>query len=644
MTRRKSAPPPTNGIKLIPLHRLKKSPRNARKVPHTKEEIEALAASIKAHGLLQNPVVEPELDRAEKPTGYFLVTVGEGRRQALLLRARRKEIGKAHPVRCMVDTDHDPFEISLAENTIRSAMHPADQFDAFYALHTKQGMRAEDIGARFGVTPAVVKQRLKLAAVSPGLIAAYRNGEMTLDQLTAFAITDDVAAQERVWAEIGRGAERQDILAALTHAQVPATDPRAIFVGPDAYRAAGGAVVQDLFDAEGGGYFADAELLLRLASEKLERLSAAIKAEGWKWVEVMPRFDHAAVADCRRIYPLPKELSKADQKKLDALEAEYEALEYDGTDEAAAAIARIEEAVAALQGEPIFDPADVTRAGTVVSLAHNGEPRIERGFIRSEDDSRPEKATRAKPAGGAAPLSEKLVTELTAYKTIVLRDALGGNPEAALTALTHTLALAACFRGAAEFSCIQVSGRSPNLLSFLPSIEESAPGQRVAARHEAWTTALPGDPAALWDYLLKQPSDQRLALLAHCVAFTVDAVQRSVHGEGQIIHADQVARVLGLDMAASWTPTATNYLSRVSKERILEAVREGVSPEAAENISTLPKAAMAEAAETRLAGRGWLPAPLRIPLAPPEDDCAKAKPKRPPARRARVAAAAAATR
>jgi ParB family chromosome partitioning protein len=163
----------------------------------------------------------------------------------------------------------------------------------------------------------------------------------------------------------------------------------------------------------------------------------------------------------------------------------------------------------------------------------------------------------------------------------------------------------------------------------------------VAARHETWTKALPGDPAALWDYLMEQSRDERLSLLAHCIAFTVDAVQRSVYGEGPVVHADQLVRALALDMTASWTPTAGNYLSRVSKERILEAVREGVSPEAADNIATLPKAAMAEAAEARLAGRGWLPAPLRIPPAPPQNDSGKAEPKRPASRRARVAAAAA---
>ena len=175
----------------IPLNRLKQSPKNVRKTPHPKADIEALAASIAAKGLLQNLVVEPEQDEKGKATGYYLVTIGEGRRLAHLLRAKRKEIRKTEPVRCVLDTAHNAHEISLAENVIRSAMHPADQFEAFAKLHNEEGMAAEDIAARFGVTPTVVKQRLKLGAIAPALMQAYRDEELNLDQLTAFAITDD---------------------------------------------------------------------------------------------------------------------------------------------------------------------------------------------------------------------------------------------------------------------------------------------------------------------------------------------------------------------------------------------------------------------------------------------------------------------
>jgi ParB family chromosome partitioning protein len=83
-------------------------------------------------------------------------------------------------------------------------MHPADQYEAFAKLHNEQGLSAEDIAARFGVTPAVVRQRLKLAVVSPTLIQLYRDGEMSLEELTAFTITDDHAKQEQVWAELPR--------------------------------------------------------------------------------------------------------------------------------------------------------------------------------------------------------------------------------------------------------------------------------------------------------------------------------------------------------------------------------------------------------------------------------------------------------
>lgn len=53
------------------------------------------------------------------------------------------------------------------------------------------------------------------------------------------------------------------------------------------------------------------------------------------------------------------------------------------------------------------------------------------------------------------------------------------------------------------------------------------------------------------------------------------------------------------------------YFGRVAKKRIVEAVREGVSVEAAWNIAGLKKQAMAEAAAQRLAGTGWFPELLR---------------------------------
>jgi ParB family chromosome partitioning protein len=630
MTKRKNAETPASGSTLfIPLNKLKKSPRNARKTPHPEADIESLAASIAAHGMLQNPVIEPEI-KDGKATGFYLVTIGEGRRQAQLLRAKRKQIAKAEPIRCVLETAQDAYEISLAENAIRSPMHPADQFEAFHALHTEKGASAEDIAARFGVTPAVVKQRLKLAAVSPLLLDAYRNEEMTYEQLSAFTITDDIAKQERVWEDIGSYSDRDDLLRALSEEHIAADDPRAVFVGADAYREAGGAILCDLFDEDGEGYFTDPELLFRLAAAKLETVAATVKAEGWKWIEVMPRYDHSAVSEFRRVYPKERILSPDEQAKREALEAEYTALEVEAgnNDDEDSLLnerfAAIEEELTALLGENAFDPSDIARAGAVVSLAHNGEPRIERGFVRKEDDDRPAKTAKsAKQPGEAAPLSEKLIAELTAYRTLALRDALGEAPDLALTVTVHALAAATFYRGSGAVSCLKITPHTAYLGSHATGIEETPLAQHLQARHERFAAQMPENPDDLWGFLCGMETAHQLALLAHCLSLTVDAVKVPKREDVAEDHADQLFQALDYDMASVWTPTAANYLGRVSKDRILEAVREGVSKEAAENLATLKKQAMAEAAEQRLKDRRWLPPVLRVPVAQPLGEAAE---------------------
>ena len=617
MSKKKPAAIPENGTVLfIPLNKLKKSPRNARKTPHTQADIEALAASIAANGMLQNPVVEPEIDAKGKPTGFYLVTAGEGRRLAQLLRAKRKQITKTEPVRCLIDTEHNAFEISLAENAVRSDMHPADQFEAFFALHAEHGMNAEDIAARFGVTPAVVRLRLKLAAVSPKLIQVYRDGDMNLDQLTAFAIVDDHAKQEAVWEALpGHSNDRDDILAALTEEQVRADDRRALFVGAKAYRAAGGAITRDLFVMEDAGYFADAALLNRLAQGKLQAVADTVKAEGWKWIEVMSSLDHGFAADMRRIYPKPAALSDEDQAKLDALEAQFNELSEDDTDEAQAECEKLEAEIAALTGPEQYRPEEIAIGGAIVSLSHDGEPRIERGFIRAEDDIREPAAKQKRTAqDGKAPLSDKLVAELTAHQTVALRDALAQQPDAALNAVVHALAGATFFPHGDRASCLHLSTHSAFLSGHAPGIAETQAAVRIGARHEAWAQRLPEQADELWAFVCALAEAEKLALMAHCASLSIDAVQVP-HSRERVpeAHVAQLTEATGLDMAANWKPTVASYFSRVSKDRILEAVSEAVSAAAADNIKSLKKGAMAEAAETRMADSQWLPPLLRTP-------------------------------
>lgn len=84
-------------------------------------------------------------------------------------------------------TDGLAEEDSLAENVQRAPLHPLDQFRAFQAMRDK-GRSKEEIAAAFFVAPGVVRQRLKLAAVSPVLLEAYAGEAMTLDQLMAFTV------------------------------------------------------------------------------------------------------------------------------------------------------------------------------------------------------------------------------------------------------------------------------------------------------------------------------------------------------------------------------------------------------------------------------------------------------------------------
>jgi ParB family chromosome partitioning protein len=265
-------------IHMIPLNQLVVSPANVRKTG-AKTRIEELAANIAAIGLLQNLQVRPT------DAGTYEVVAGSRRMAALKLLAKQKALAKDEPITCNVlGSGEDPVEVSLAENEMREAMHPADQFAAF-KQRVDAGQPVEDIAARFGVTPLVVRQRLKLACVSPKLMKLYKDGDMNLEQLMAFTVSDDHAAQEIAWAELAEWNRRpQTIRAHLTKTHVDADDRRVRFVTLDAYREAGGQIVTDLFESE--TYLADVALLDRLCAQKLEREGETVRAESWKWVEI----------------------------------------------------------------------------------------------------------------------------------------------------------------------------------------------------------------------------------------------------------------------------------------------------------------------------------------------------------------------
>lgn len=199
-----------------------------------------------------------------------------------------KSIAKTEEIACHVIEAEDAVEISLAENTVRQQMHPDDEYEAFKAL-ADHGKGPEEIAARFGCSPMMVKQRLKLASVSPWLMEAYREGKLNLDQMIAFAVSDDHAAREQVWASLPNwDSSPRTIRSHLMASNVEASDRRVKFVGLKAYKKAGRHVLRDLFQPGHKGYLADPVILDRLVTEKLEREAGRIKAEGWQWVVITP--------------------------------------------------------------------------------------------------------------------------------------------------------------------------------------------------------------------------------------------------------------------------------------------------------------------------------------------------------------------
>ncbi len=633
----------------IPLNKLKKSPKNARKTPHSEASIEAYAASIAAKGILQNLVVEPELDADGAATGFYFVTIGEGRRQAQLLRVRRKEIKKTEPVRCIIDTANDPHEISLDENVTRENMHPADQFEAFKKLADERGFGAEEIAARFGVTPHVVRQRLRLGAVSPKLMEIYRNGELALDQLMAFAIAEDHARQEAVYERLSYNRDASTIRRLLTETHVAATDRRAIFVGAEAYSEAGGTILRDLFTEDSGGYFEDVALLELLVTGKLGRVADTLReAEGWKWAQDHLDFPHAH--GLRRTYPHPVELSTEDQIALDAVQAEFNSwtdrheTDEELADEVDARFGELEAEIERLEAKrQAYDPDYIARGGAFIILNHDGTVRIERGFIRTEDErpqpeselagdasERPDAESNDGPSAkdGEADeeendslLSDILVRDLTAHRTLGLRLNLSEQPETAIVAATHALAAQIFYLGA-DVHVVGIEPVKTDLAGHADGIEDAPTGKAWADRHANWARQMPRDVTGLWSFVAELDHDSRMALFAHCVALTVNAVklpwERKPRAQAT---ADRLAEAVSLDMTGYWRPTVRTYFGRITKARILEAVREGVSHEAADRMADTKKPEMAEAAEQLLAATDWLPVLMRTSKAVQE--CAK---------------------
>ena len=235
----------------------------------------------------------------------------------------------------------------------------------------------------------------------------------------------------------------------------------------------------------------------------------------------------------------------------------------------------------------------MANAGVFVSIGADGDLRIERGYVRREDEAafatgpdrefrdgadRPAALGTVTVAGtpadsdetaseedGIKPLPDRLVAELTAYRTLALREALANDP----TWLSSPCSTpcASPFYRYGTCTCLEITAKSTGFGVQSPGLNDTALAQAINERQERWAKRLPENTAALWDMLLVLGGDDRMALFAHCASVSVNAVHEAWNrSPGRDAHANQLAHSVGLDLvAAGWAPTVENYFGRVTK-------------------------------------------------------------------------------
>lgn len=612
----------------VQLSQLKLSPLNARKTGAV--EVAGLAASIEAHGLLQNLSVTPS---ANDPDAFDVIAGGR-RLAALQLLQKEGRLASNFLVPIRLITDEAALEASTAENTLREAMHPADQFDAFKGMvDAKKSI--PDIAAHFGVPEVVVKQRLKLANVAPKLVQVYRDGGMDMAQLQTLALTDDQKLQEKVWfgpkSDHERGA--YNLRQALTNSKVRSDNHVARFVGLDAYEAAGGIVTRDLFSTRDEAYLSDRQLLDTLAMDKLEAIAQRERDEGWSWAVARisadydqlaeyphsgaePKFAKPGAEESARIVEINARLKKiealidADDEAEDDDQLEWEDREA-LTDESEA----LERERHSLSGGKEIWPADIKAKAGVVVFLDQGGLRVVRG--RLQPGQKVDKtggvtgapSTAGEPKAKKPELSQDMVLRLEMHRAAAIREHIAANHAGALTLLLATLVTRLITTSASQTDLglsprdghsdaeVQIRGKYSDL-------GKSPARKAIDDRIAKWKKdGMPSKAADLYAWIEKLTDPKRLELLALATALTL--------GTPTGVRGDALVTRFGVDMAKWWQPTPITYLELVPKALLAEAVADVAGKAAGESVLAMKKdAAMVEAAKT-LNGTGWLPKPLR---------------------------------
>ena len=652
---------PEREIRDIPLSQLELSPDNVRKTPADNSAFTELKASIAAHGLLENLIARSMGPGADGIARYAVIAGGR-RLAAMQALAAEGALDEDHPVPCrMIGAIVAAEEVSLAENTVRAAMHPADQVEAFRRL-ADAGSTAGAIAARFGVSERTVEKRLRLGNAAPVLLEAYRAGEIDLETLMAFAVTTDQARQSAVWAAVSQQGYRPgawQIKRLLTENRVSATSAIAHFVGIEAYEATGGRIDRDLFaeEDERGIWLDDPDLLNKLAMDSLQAVARELETL-WKWAEARLDVDWSATASFGRVRPQPAEPTDGEKAEIERLRTRNDELanmDDDGwteelVEEAESNETRLDEIEAMIEARAVYRREDIAIAGCIATVGNDGELKLIQGLVRPED--MPARESGEVDAAGhddtgdeentisgidaptlAAPLASPGDAEAEARKEAGVGIGLADDLRAIRTAIVKSQ-LACDFEAAFDLLLFQLArgvfttGYHDDALDIRAAETPDRPAMRInddafdtinvgekhleidrAAQKLDWA-CLPDTEA--FAELRALPEQDKRTLFASCVARTLKG-QLAFEPKARPEVEATVAR-LDTDFAATirgnrdqvWT--ADLLWSRLRKDRILAVARETLGETWAQAEAKQKKADIAKAMQDAFAHGGGVPA------------------------------------
>ncbi|KML22903.1 hypothetical protein VL10_14460 [Leclercia adecarboxylata] len=613
-------------IEMVPLSALVKSPLNVRTIPYPVESVRDLADTILAIGLIQNLVVHT------LPEGLSGVAAGGRRLAALQLLLSEQRIDAGYRVIVKRVSDELAVVASMVENNQRVAMHPAEQISGFRTL-SEQGKTPAQIGDQLGYSSRHVQRMLKLANLAPELIALLAENKLDVEQCQALSLENDHVRQVDIYQRVKTQhsyAPAHMLKRAITDTEIGVNHSRFVFIGREMYESAGGVVREDLFSAQEGDGTADGVLVERLVQEKLESAALAIELqEGWSWSLAREGAVRNYGDDREHYLLLPEpetQYTTDEQQRLDELYATQEASE---TFEDEAAIQVLIDEIENAASIRAWTPEQKAACGVVVSL-HEGELCVQRGVQKKPQNEAKEGLGENGSSGSLHVVSSKpdvtegisapLLKKMSSERTLAVQAALVQQPEKAVALMVWRLCSCVfdyCNNTRHPF-VMRLEVHHSGLTSEAPTGKSGQAWLSLMQEKARLEALLPDGWKKDFTTFFTLDGQTLMSLMVFCTACSVDGVQTRTMGHTTLSDLDDVETALGFHLRDWWQLTAENFLGLLSKNQIVDALKEAGLSGAASDAGNMKKGDAASHAEQWLSGTRWVPAWMRSPDAQPD--------------------------